>query len=170
MTAFVSVGNGIQPFTRLLSALPALGCLPKPVVVQHGNTPFRWEGCTAIPFLEMEEFSRYVSEAELLILHAGSGSVIHAVQAGKVPVVMPRMRKYGEIVDDHQVEFARALQKAGKVVVAAEPADLAGAVEEALSRRAAGRAEAGPPRLIGLVGESLRRIGAIGNRGFRRSG
>ena len=106
----------------------------------------------------MAEFSRYVAEAQLLILHAGAGSVIHAIQAGKIPLVMPRRAKYGEHVDDHQLEFARALAAAGKVVLAEEPDDLIVAVEEVKKRQSMARlVDTTPPLLVGLVGEVLRK-------------
>ena len=93
MSTFVSVGNANQPFSRLLEAVAILaeqGGLPLPVIVQHGHTPFVSTSCKAIDFMAMEDFSEYVQSAELLIIHAGAGSMIHACQAGKVPVVMPR--------------------------------------------------------------------------------
>lgn len=129
--------------------------LPQPVIVQHGETPFPSDVCRAIPFVEMSEFERLVAEAELLILHAGAGSVIHAVRAGKVPVVMPRRAIYGEIVDDHQVEFAKALEVAGRVVVADEPLQLAEAVRRALDLQRSGARAAGASAMLGMVDETL---------------
>ncbi|MFH1635548.1 MAG: hypothetical protein ABIG63_16275, partial [Chloroflexota bacterium] len=73
---FVSVGNATQPFNRLLDqVLRIASTLPQPVVVQHGSSTFRGAGCIPRQFMEMEEFGQFVSEAELLILHAGAGSV-----------------------------------------------------------------------------------------------
>jgi len=158
MTTFVSVGNATQPFDRLIDAVLKIATrLPQPVVVQHGNTPFQGaQGCIARPFVEMWEFSLLVARAELLILHAGAGSVIHAIRAGKIPVIMPRRAKYGDHVDDHQLEFSRTLAEAGKVVVAEEPGDLAGAVEEALKLQGMPRSLATEPLMISLVSETLR--------------
>ena len=137
-----------------------LARLSQPLVVQHGYTPFADPVCTCVPFLSMEEFIRCVRDADLLIMHAGAGSVIHAVGAGKIPVIMPRRAAYGEHVNDHQVEFARALSAAGKVVVVENPDDLERAAEEAvtrqrqLSNRDGGRKDSLPP-LVGLVDRLL---------------
>jgi UDP-N-acetylglucosamine transferase subunit ALG13 len=76
---------------------------------------------------------RLVAGVELLIVHAGAGSVIHAIRAGKVPVVMPRRKALGEHMDDHQAEFAAALEQTGHVVVAHDAAGLAAAIERALA-------------------------------------
>lgn len=137
MSTFVSVGNATQPFTRMLEAVCEIaGQLPQPVFVQYGAARFfACSACTGVEFLDMEEFAWRVRDAELLILHAGAGSVIHAVRAGKVPVVIPRRPIYGELVDDHQMEFARELEKVGKVFVAHDAATLINAVELATQRQ-----------------------------------
>ena len=134
--------------------------LPQPVLVQHGYTPFDDPVCTCVPFLSMEAFVRHVHDAELLIMHAGAGSVVHAVGAGKIPVIMPRRTAYGEHVNDHQVEFAQALAAAGKVVVVENPDDLERGVEEAMARqrqfsnRDGGHQDPLPP-LVGMVDRVL---------------
>jgi len=157
LTTFVTIGNAHQPFHRLLGAVSAIvSTLPQPVVVQHGNTP--WSGCDvciAKPFVGMAEFDKLLNQAELLILHAGV-SVLQAIRAGKTPVVMPRRAMYGEIVIDHQWEFARALAETGKIVLANEPSDLPAAVVEAMKRQDAQRITTTVPPLVGLIGELLR--------------
>ena len=105
--------------------------------------------------MEMAEFSQQVETADLLILHAGAGSVIHAIQAGKVPVVMPRQAKYGEHVDDHQLEFARALAEMGKVVVAEEPGQLADAVRRAIVQQQRINNVGSGSTMLRLVDETL---------------
>lgn len=158
MKTFVSLGNATQPFPRLINAVLAVAPrLPRPILVQYGHTPFDGASdCSAEQFVGMDDFLRLTSEAELLILHAGAGSVIHAVQVGKVPVIMPRRAALGEHVDDHQQEMAIALAEAGLVVVAREANDLQPAVEEALRRQALPRAVNRAPRLLGLVDAALR--------------
>jgi UDP-N-acetylglucosamine transferase subunit ALG13 len=157
VSTFVSVGNATQPFSRLLDEVARLALtLPRPVIVQHGETPFLPDVCKVISFVEMSEFERLVAEAELLILHAGAGSLIHAIRAGKVPVVMPRRAEYGEHVDDHQIEFARALAAAGRVVVAYQPAQLGDAVRRALAlQRSAGKVVADASVMLRLLDETL---------------
>lgn len=133
MSTFVSIGNGTQPFTRLLNAVSnILPILPQPVFVQHGATSFSAQACTHQPFVTMGEFEARVRDAQLLIIHAGAGSVIHAIRAGKVPVVMPRLKAHNEIVDDHQLEFVEELERTGKIVAAREPQDLPQAIQLAL--------------------------------------
>jgi len=135
VATFVTVGNATQSFDRMLNAVAGIFLqLPQPVLVQHGNSHFHMNNCISRPFVEMRDFNQYIAEAELIIMHAGAGSVIHAIQAGKLPVVMPRLARHGEIVDDHQLEFAQALAQMGKLLIVEEPKDLLSAVWRALSR------------------------------------
>lgn len=133
MATFVSVGNAKQPFPRLLTAVEELArqkALPQPVIVQSGSTPFSSEVCISIPFLDMKGFAQHIQQAEIVIMHAGAGSVIHACRAGKIPIVMPRQRRFGEHIDDHQIEFARHLEQTAKLIVVERINDL----EEAIRR------------------------------------
>jgi UDP-N-acetylglucosamine transferase subunit ALG13 len=156
LSTFVSVGNGEQPFLRLLGEvdrLAAAGALPMPVLVQHGSTPFASRHCQCEAVLDRPVFDQALASAELVITHGGA-TVLQGVRAGKVPVVMPRRQMFGEVVDDHQVDFAGSLEQAGKAVVAAGPEDLAGAVERALGlqrQRACDHVDAGEPPLLGIV-------------------
>ncbi|MEW5771875.1 MAG: glycosyltransferase [Pseudomonadota bacterium] len=159
MSTFVSVGNATQPFRRLLDEVARLAAaLPQPVVVQHGATPFHADSCRAIPFVDMNEFEHLMASSNLLILHAGAGSVIHAVRAGKVPVVMPRRALFGEHIDDHQIEFARALAAVGRVVLAYESEQLGDAVHRAMAlQREAGQASSDASPMLKLMDETLAR-------------
>ena len=158
MSTFVSVGNATQPFRRLLDAACAVAArLPQPVTIQHGAaTAFRCATCETTAFLDMEAYGRRVSEASLLILHAGAGSVIHAIRAGKVPVVMPRRARFGEHIDDHQVEFARELERLGRIVLCDDAAQLDAAAACALARQREAIAVPEVPVLVGEIRELIR--------------
>ena len=131
MSTFVTLGNGTQPFGRLLAAVTeAYDLLPRPVIVQHGNTPYSGPGDRVVAFLPMDEFARILEGAELVIAHGGAGTILHALSAGKTPLVMPRRAVHREIVDDHQLELTAALEEAGRIVVAHDAAALAAAVRD----------------------------------------
>lgn len=156
MSTFVSVGHAAQPFNRLLDKVAEIvHRLPPPVIVQRGSTVFEAPNCEMHAFITMEDFSKWISLASLVISHAGAGSVIHAVRAGKVPVVMPRRANCGEIADDHQIEFAIEMEKSGKVIVAMESNDLEGAISRALARQAIPRQQDLRSPLVALIGERL---------------
>lgn len=157
---FVTVGNARQPFPRLLEAAAAVAdALPGLVLVQRGHTAFQASGMEVVDFLPMERFARLVAEADVLIMHAGAGSVIQAVRAGRVPIVMARRAALGEHVNDHQVEFVRALEATGKVRAVEDAANLRRAL--ALAARAQGPAPGEPP-MVDLVRRILRERAALG--------
>lgn len=156
---FVSVGNAKQLFRRFLNEVAMIASkLPQPVIVQHGHTPFECPICKAKAFMDMEEFGSNIRDAELLIMHAGAGSVIHAIEAGKVPVVMPRRVSFGEHVNDHQVEFAEALARAGRVIMIESPEELESAVAKSLSVKEAAKLMDRGSRMVSLVRNKLSEI------------
>lgn len=159
---FVTVGNSNQGFGRLLEAVKRLAedgpLRGERIFMQSGSTKnFRSALCETRPFLTMEEFNRFMEEAELIITHGGCGTLIHALQLGKVPVAMPRRRKYDEIVNDHQLQLVDALAESGWVVPAREPGDLPGAI--ALAREAMRRPVKRPEsNMIPLVARAIEEL------------
>ena len=156
MSTFVSIGTSTLPFGRFFIELDRLApSLPRPVVVQHGHTPFTSGCCIAMPFVDRNAFDHYLATSRLIITHGGA-TVLQAIRSGRTPVVIPRSPMYREIIDNHQIEFARALDRAGHVVAAYEPADLERAIGRALAVpiRASG---AGESRMVALIASSLSR-------------
>lgn len=134
MTTFVSIGNAHQPFKRLLNGvLETIDILPRPVIVQFGYSLFKDTRCLYSPFLSLDQYNRYIQDAQLLILHAGAGSVIKALRAGKRPIVVPRRKKFQEHINDHQLDFAKALSKMDKIELVLEISDLKSAVQNVLN-------------------------------------
>jgi UDP-N-acetylglucosamine transferase subunit ALG13 len=137
---FVTVGNARQGFSRLVSAVDALcgsGAFgAEPVLVQRGHTGGEpLAHCQSVDFLPSDEFERHLGDASLVVCHGGT-TQLFAIRLGKVPIVMPRLRRFGEHINDHQVQLVQALAAEGLVVPAYEPGDLAAAVAEARRRRA----------------------------------
>jgi UDP-N-acetylglucosamine transferase subunit ALG13 len=159
---FVTVGNATQRFGRLLNAIDGLagrGLFGNDVVfIQSGNNPrFLPSFCKHESFLSIEEFVRKISEADMVICHAGAGTLLHVLQGGKVPVVVPRRKKYGELVDDHQVELVKALALEGRVIPAYEPEELPAAIAAAFQRN---RQTVPPPpsRMLSLVAQAIEEL------------
>jgi UDP-N-acetylglucosamine transferase subunit ALG13 len=157
---FVSVGNATQPFSRLLDAVDALAGSDifqnEPVVMQTGHNPdFRPRHSRTVDFMSMEQFQEHLKTARLVLCHAGCGTLLQAIEWGKVPVVMPRLARYGEHVNDHQLQLIRALAEENRIVPAYEVPQLAEAIREAWSRKPAPRS-AGPMR--DLVGQAIREL------------
>ena len=144
---FVTVGTHHQPFQRLLDALTSLP--PAELVVQfgHGSPPSGLRH--AAPFMSFGEMLEHFAAADAVITHAGVGSILCARRAGHVPVVIPRQRRHGEHVDDHQEELVRALEELEAVVAVREMDRLPEAVDSVRGRRPAHNgADGGLPRAV----------------------
>lgn len=156
---FVTVGNATQGFSRLLDAVEKLAVSgafgSEEVFMQIGNNrSFHPKACQVAPFLTMEEFQSRMSSARLIVCHGGC-TVFQALRLGKLPVVMPRMKRYGEHVNDHQVIFVKALTAEHRVVPAYEAGDLAEAVKEASVRTPLPWPEG---QMQTLIGQAIREL------------
>jgi UDP-N-acetylglucosamine transferase subunit ALG13 len=85
--------------------------------VQHGPSKIRPHGARSVDYLPFEDFDSLVAAVRVVVTHAGIGSVAAALAHGRRPVVVPRLRRFGEAVDDHQSSFARRLEDARLVTV-----------------------------------------------------
>ena len=89
------------------------------------------------------EMLQHFRAADAVMTHAGVGSILCARRAGHVPVVVPRQRRDGEHVDDHQVELTRALEERQAVHCGLAEADRLTAVASARDCRARSSASDG---------------------------
>jgi UDP-N-acetylglucosamine transferase subunit ALG13 len=119
----VTVGSCEYPFDRLLQAVAELPA-DQPVVVQHGTSELRPPRAECFDFVPFEALVDYVRRASVVVTHAGIGSVLTSLANGKRPVVVPRRRRFGEAVDDHQVDSARRLAEIGLVSCVEDPQSL----------------------------------------------
>lgn len=124
---FVTVGTNEARFDRLLAALDAL---PEgtDLFVQHGPSSIRPAGATCADYLGFDEIVEKMKHARAVVTHAGVGSVLTALLSGTRPIVVPRLQRFGEAVDDHQLEFGRRAERAGLVILVEDAADLPGAI------------------------------------------
>jgi UDP-N-acetylglucosamine transferase subunit ALG13 len=114
---FVTVGSHpTYPFTRLLEALPRLAGYD--LMVQYGPAPAPDGITNARPWLGFAEVLACMRTADAVITHAGAGTMMCARNLGHTPIIVPRLVRYGETVDDHQVELAQVFEQAGLALVA----------------------------------------------------
>jgi UDP-N-acetylglucosamine transferase subunit ALG13 len=159
MTTVVLVGNRKEPFNRLLDAVAQIAFdLPQPVVVQFGNTPFGNPACQCHAFFDRDTLSSLIETSQVVICHAGAGCVIDILRAGRMPVVMPRRRAFGEVIDDHQSEFAAMLLEAQKAIVVHGASDLQDGVSKALAMNQRSKSPRAEPPLVALVRDVLRAV------------
>ena len=113
----VTLGTHGQPFTRAIELVANLDT--DELLIQHGSTPPRPDLVTAdwVDYLASEALFASMRRADVVISHAGVGSMITAVRSGKKPVVLPRLGRFGEHVDDHQLQLAERFGQRGLVLV-----------------------------------------------------
>lgn len=139
---FVTVGTHQQPFERLIRALSALPS--GELVVQHGPARPPEGVDRAVPFMTFPEMLANFAAADVVVTHAGVGSILLATNAGHLPIVVPRLKELGEHVDDHQVHLIRELERDGRVLVVSDTSRLADAVASAPPRSDAVTRKPGP--------------------------
>ena len=115
---FVVTGTHEQPFDRLVAAADRVGSVMRTaVLIQSGTSSVSPSGARHVAYLPFNEMESITEAADAVITHGGPGSVLLAVRHGKVPIVVPRQRRFGEHVDDHQVAFGAFLRRERVAVV-----------------------------------------------------
>ncbi|MEU8233527.1 glycosyltransferase [Actinoplanes sp. NPDC048967] len=127
-------------FPRLLNHLVTLMPPEWDVLWQVGSTVVDKMPAGARKQVPITEMRQALAEADVVISHAGVGSALAAMQAGKRALYVPRRKAFGEHVDDHQVAMARELE--GRKLVVAREAPEVGL--EDLAEAAAWRVRASP--------------------------
>jgi len=116
---FVTLGTQNFNFIRLLQAVENAvdrGAIQEKVVAQIGNNKFQSEKIDCIPFLDKETFTKYMDDANFVISHAGTGSIISALKKRKKIIVGARLAEFGEHIDDHQLEILDTFAKMDLII------------------------------------------------------
>ena len=135
---FVTVGSQL-PFDRLVRAVDewcsirqtgdVFGQIADPGPGGYRPRNFAWER-----FLHPEEYDRHFRAADLIVAHAGMGSIIMALMSGKPIVVMPRQASLMEHRNDHQQATARKFSGKPNLFIVNSDIDLADAIDIALTQ------------------------------------
>ena len=86
------------------------------VVVQKGYTKFESENMTLYTQLPLDKLQQLIEKADLVITHGGVGSIISSIQKGKKVIAIPRLKKYGEHVNDHQNDIIKSFNDSGYII------------------------------------------------------
>lgn len=114
---FVTVG-GMRGFERLVHQMDLIaGELEEQVMMQIGSTDYEPRNCDYSRFIPRDDMKKLYADARVVVCHAGTGSILTALEHNKPLILVPRLRKYGEVFDDHQLEIARDMESRGITVV-----------------------------------------------------
>lgn len=117
---FITVGTHTQQFNRLLEKVDELienKTIKEKVVAQIGYSTYKPKHCSYFKFADEDRVQELFANSRLIITHAGAGSIITGLVHKKPLIVVPRLSKFGEHVNDHQLEIARAFELQHKVLV-----------------------------------------------------
>jgi UDP-N-acetylglucosamine transferase subunit ALG13 len=158
----VTTGTNEWAFDRLVRMAAGVAG-DEELFMQYGSSTEPHGAGTWVDFLPFEELEARMRAARVVISHAGVGSVMLARRCGHRPIVLPRLGKLGEAVDDHQVELGRRLHAAGLVTFVEDEAEMAAAV---LGDVAAAEVLTVPPMAgaDALVADLRARLGDLGVR------
>ena len=122
---FVTVGAS-EPFDRLIGAVDQWAGVRgrTDVFAQIGSSDYRPKDIAVIQFVQPLEYRTLVHSASVVVAHAGMGSIIAALEAGKPIVVMPRRAHLRETRSDHQVATAHQFAQQGRIIVALDEQQL----------------------------------------------
>lgn len=118
---FVTVGSRKYPFDRLFRKLDELyedGTLTEEMFAQTGTAKYRPKHYAFKNFISQEEFSEKIRKADIVVSHGASGSIMQALNEGKKVIAVTRLQKYGEHINDHQIQENEALSMHHYVLMA----------------------------------------------------
>jgi len=115
---FVAVGTQL-PFDRMIR------CVDKwakksgvDVVAQAGDSSYEPEAIESYKFISPNEFLQFQIKANILVGHAGMGTILSAMELGKPLIIMPRLVAYNEHRNDHQLATALKFKNTPGIYVA----------------------------------------------------
>lgn len=120
---FLTVGTHEQQFNRLVKYIDKMkenGVIHEEVIIQTGFSTYEPRYCKWRKLFPFQDMVKNVREARIVITHGGPSSFIMPLQVGKIPIVVPRQKEYEEHVNNHQVEFARAVAERQKNIIVVE--------------------------------------------------
>ncbi|MBR1443677.1 MAG: multidrug MFS transporter [Firmicutes bacterium] len=117
---FVTVGTHEQPFDRLLKYVDEAkekNIIDDEIVIQSGFSKYEPKYCRCGKFYSYEEIEEFTDRARIVITHGGPSSFIAVIKKGKIPIVVPREKRFGEHVNDHQVEFVGIVAQRNRNII-----------------------------------------------------
>ena len=115
----VMLGTQNNSFHRLLEEIQKNidnGNIKEEVIVQKGYTKFESKDMTLYTQLPADELQKLIDKANLVITHGGVGSIISSIEKNKKVIAVPRLKKYKEHVNDHQLDIVKSFNDLGYII------------------------------------------------------
>jgi UDP-N-acetylglucosamine transferase subunit ALG13 len=115
---FVTVGTHSQGLDRLIKKMDEIaGKIDEEVIMQIGSSKYRPKNARYFDFInDFENIIELNRKARIVVCHGGAGTIITALDEGTPVIAVPRLKKYEEHINDHQLELVDALSTSGKIL------------------------------------------------------
>lgn len=124
---FVTVGTHPQQFNRLLKKIDELiekKTIKDKVFAQIGHSSYVPKNFEFKKMMGLNEFNECMKKADIIITHGGEGSIGNALQLNKKTIIVPRLQKFGEHTNDHQLELTKAVEEEKRAIAVYNIEDL----------------------------------------------
>ena len=138
---FITVGSRSFQFDRLIESVDiAVGQnkIDDEIFAQIGTSNYKPKNFSYTDFLDKADFNSYIEKCDIVITHGGTGVIINSVKKRKKVIAVPRLAKYNEVVDDHQVQLVREFDKIGMVTACYDCENISEAIQIAKSKENVG--------------------------------
>lgn len=133
---FVTVGTQKFQFNRLLKAIDIYSKqTDEEVYGQIGNSTYFPQNFAYKKFLSKEEFVRILESSDVVITHSGVATIVEALKLDKPVIVVPRLKEYGEHVDNHQIQIAESFDEGDLVLKCLDLDSLKFFIEKAKNKK-----------------------------------
>lgn len=129
----VTLGTQDKEFTRLLKEVDKLinkKIIKEEVIVQAGYTKYKSKNMKIFDYVSKEEMKKLIKDSNYIISHAGVGTVFDALKRNKKVIAVPRLSKYNEHNNDHQLEIVEELSKKNLIIPAYDTSNLKEAIKK----------------------------------------
>jgi len=130
----ISVGTHNQPFDRLLREVDRLAEkeeIKDKIIAQIGYSSYKPRNYRYFKFTSWNRILDLNKKADVVITHGGAGNLLIASYFNKQIVAVPRMKRYGEHLNDHQIQLVKELEKQGRVLAVYNITNLGQAIRKA---------------------------------------
>jgi UDP-N-acetylglucosamine transferase subunit ALG13 len=113
----VVCGTQKHNFSRLINYSIKMLRFDENIVVQAGWTEYKDDRLNIHQFLPYRELDKLYDEADIILTHGGTASIISGLEKNKSVIIVPRLKKFNEHIDDHQLEISKKLYELGYVEI-----------------------------------------------------
>ena len=135
---FISVGSQKFQFNRLLAEIDRLienNTITDKVFAQIGNSDYKPRNYKYVDFVTQDDFNKLIEKSDIIITHGGTGVIINTIKKGKKVRAIPRLSKYKEHVDDHQIQLINEFKELNLIEAIHEVDELEKAIKKIKEKR-----------------------------------